>query len=71
MYCRAHKTATLTPIQHTVPPPHPHFERNGSKGLLLRWNSALVTQDSFIVPENFLIFIFNDISAKTHQTVCF
>ena len=20
MYCRAHKTATLTPIQHTVPP---------------------------------------------------
>ena len=22
MYCRAHKTATLTPIQHTVSPPH-------------------------------------------------
>ena len=21
MYCCAHKTATLTPIQHTVPPP--------------------------------------------------
>ena len=23
MYCHAHKTATLTPIQHTVPPPMP------------------------------------------------
>ena len=23
MYCRAHKTAILTPIQHTVPPPDP------------------------------------------------
>ena len=23
MYCCAHKTATLTPIQHTVPPPSP------------------------------------------------
>ena len=29
MYCRAHKTATLTPIQHTVPlpPPHTHTKK--------------------------------------------
>ena len=26
MYCFAHKTATLTSIQHTVPPPPPDFQ---------------------------------------------